>query len=81
MPSKVIACIFGLSGFAVAIAAGMGSGNSAARVILQALAALLACFIVGTLVGLAAERVVLDHTRASRPDERSGGSTSATGAR
>ncbi len=80
MPSRVVSSLFALSGFAVAILAGLSSGNSALRVTATALGAFVACHVVGTLVGMVAERVVEDHAKeagASDVDKEGGSSVQA----
>jgi uncharacterized protein involved in response to NO len=60
-PVKVIACVFALAAFAVAIIAGLSAGNSAARVLGSALAAMFICHIMGLVIGTIGHRVVTDH--------------------
>lgn len=91
VPTKVIASSCGLAGFAVATLAGMFAANPADSVLIRALLALAACYIVGTGVGLACERTIAraitdyKHTRPVAPSDdaglsmpRSAGSNSET---
>jgi hypothetical protein len=69
-PAKVIAGVFALAGFAVAMIAGLAAENSAARVLGTALVAMLICHLTGLLVGVVGERVVHEHVgrlRAAEP--------------
>lgn len=54
-PTQMVAAIFALSAFAVAIVAGLGSGADATRTIVVALVAMFLCHAVGTLIGSIAE--------------------------
>jgi hypothetical protein len=60
-PAKTIASVFALAAFAVAIIAGLSAGNTPARVLGTALAAMLVCHIMGLVVGAVGERVVIEH--------------------
>jgi hypothetical protein len=62
----VIATILALSGFAVAIIAGLAAGNTPTRVLGAALACMLICHLVGLGVGAVGERVVNDYLDAHR---------------
>jgi hypothetical protein len=69
-PARLIASCFGLSGFAVAVVAGMAAGNSGSRVLSVALCSLIICHIVGLCAGLIGERIVEEYMkqyRAARP--------------
>ena len=59
MAAGTIGGSFALAAFAVAIVAGLASGNPAASVLLRALLAMLICYPVGMTVGLIAQRIVL----------------------
>ncbi len=59
--SKVIACVLGLSGFAVACAVGLVVGNPGAATLSAATVAMLACYILGSLVGWAMQVVADEH--------------------
>ncbi|MEM9063907.1 MAG: hypothetical protein AAGB51_00290 [Planctomycetota bacterium] len=57
----VIAAIAALSGFAIALVAGLAAGNGGATVIGRALVAMLICFIVGRILGTIGAVAVRDH--------------------
>lgn len=59
--SKVLAGCLALAAFAVAILAGLASGNPAAQILLRAVVAMIACYPVGFIVGLLCERAIADH--------------------
>ncbi len=61
--SKIIAGCFALCAFAVAIVAGLASGNSAAQILLRAILAMLVCYPVGFIAGLVCEYVVRSHIK------------------
>lgn len=65
-PSKVIASIFALAAFAVAIVAGLGAGNTPARVLATAVGAMIVCQVVGLCVGAVGERIVNEHIQSQR---------------
>ena len=70
VPTKVIAAIFALAGFAVAVIAGLAAGNASSRVLVCALTGMLVCHMLGLGVGAIGERIVSDHLgtyRAGRP--------------
>jgi uncharacterized protein involved in response to NO len=58
---KVVAAVFALSAFAVALIAGIGAGNDTTTVLLRALGALLVCQIIGLIAGLIIEQVIKEH--------------------
>lgn len=60
VPAKVIASIMGLGAFTVAIIAGLAVDNPADQILTRALLSMLACHVVGFVVGLLAERTVAD---------------------
>lgn len=62
-PSKVIAAVFGLAAFSVAIVAGLGAGNPALTVLLHATIAMVLCQVVGVLIGVACEGVIERHVK------------------
>ena len=55
MAASTIGGSFALAAFAVAIVAGLASGNPAASVLLRALIAMLICYPVGLAVGFVAQ--------------------------
>ncbi|MFZ4574082.1 MAG: hypothetical protein ACOYN0_06770 [Phycisphaerales bacterium] len=68
--SKVIATAFSLTGFSVAVVAGLGAGNPASSVLLRAILCMIVCNLVGQAVGAVASRTVkahLDDFRAANP--------------
>ncbi len=60
--SKLIAACFALSAFAVAIIAGMMSGNSSTQILLNAVIVLIVCYPIGWMAGLLCQYVVHEHT-------------------
>ncbi len=70
MPSKIIAPVIALSGFAVALVAGMAAGNTAATTLSRALLAMVVCYLVGlalAAVGRRAIREHVDHYKSQNP--------------
>jgi hypothetical protein len=65
-PAKVIASIFALAAFAVAIVAGLAAGNTPARVLGTAVGAMVVCQVLGQLVGAVGEWVVNEHVTSER---------------
>ena len=61
MPARVIAGCLSLTGFAVAILAGLAVGNPAYWVLTCALLAMFVCYIVGLIIGSIAYRAVTEH--------------------
>jgi putative Mn2+ efflux pump MntP len=61
-----IASIFALAAFAIAIAAGLASGNPASAILLRAILAMLVCYPVGLAIGHVAQRLIHDHVEAHR---------------
>jgi hypothetical protein len=83
-PARLIASCFGLSGFAVAVVAGMASGNEGSRILVVALCSLIVCHIVGLAAGLIGESIVNEYMknyRDARPVLGQGTSPQPTGAR
>ena len=66
VPSYVIAACVALAAFVVATVAGLASGNSAASILFHALLAMLACYPVGLLVGMACQRVIWEQLEVHR---------------
>jgi hypothetical protein len=80
--SRIVAVTFALSGFAVAIIAGLAAGNPASRVLGTAIIAMLVCNLVGIAIGAVAQRIVADHIAAYHghrplPGAGSGGAAAA----
>lgn len=85
-PSRMVAAIFALAGFAVALVAGLAAGNSSVRVLGAALVSMVVCHILGMAAGAIGERTVNEHLesyRKARPigsaPERAAGGTGAPG--
>ena len=71
--TRVVAAVFALSGFAVAIGCGLAAGNDGSTVVARALAAMLGCQLVGMLAGAVVEKVTQQHEttyRANHPVPR-----------
>lgn len=70
--TRVIAACLALSAFSIALIAGLAAGNPTPDILLRALIALAACFILGMAIGTVAERIVADHiardTATAEPD-------------
>jgi len=64
--ATTIAGCFALAAFAVAIVAGLASGNGAASILTRAIYALVGCYPLGLAIGLIAQRVIQDHIKAHR---------------
>jgi hypothetical protein len=62
-PSKLIAAIFALAAFVVAVLAGLGAGNPASRVLTVALVSLALCYALGSVVGAIGQWVITEHVR------------------
>lgn len=67
-PSKVIAFIFALTAFAVAIAAGMFGGDPAESVLSRALVVLVVCQLVGTALGSTVNHVLNEYLKQYETD-------------
>lgn len=63
-----IAGCFALSAFAVAVVAGLSTGNTLASILVRAIMAMIVCYPVGLLVGLICQHVVQDHLVAQAED-------------
>lgn len=61
---RVIAGLFALSAFAVAIVAGLAAGNNAAQIMLRAIVAMVLCYPLGFLIGSVCEYVIDSHVSA-----------------
>jgi len=83
-PARLIASCFGLAGFAVAVVAGMASGNEGSRILMVALCSLILCHIVGLVAGLIGESIVNEYMKNYRDAHQvmgSGTSPQPAGAR
>ena len=72
VPATTIAGFFALAAFAVAIVAGLASGNAAQSVLTRALLAMIVCYPIGFAVGLIALQLVNEHIdvhRAAHPTD------------
>ena len=70
VPTKMIAAVFALTAFAVALVSGLAAGNTSTRILTTALVSLAGCHVLGLALAAVAERVVKDHVesyRAARP--------------
>jgi hypothetical protein len=56
-PANVIAGVFGLSAFLVAIIAGLAAGNPASDILAPALVSMIVLYLVGIWVGASVERI------------------------
>lgn len=63
IPARVLATCFALAAFAASLAVGVYVGNDAATVMGRGIAVLLGCYLIGLIVGSAAQRAIDDHTR------------------
>jgi tetrahydromethanopterin S-methyltransferase subunit C len=72
-PSRVIASIFGLSAFAVAVLSGLAAGAAPTSTLVRAVFAMLVFHVVGSVVGYQTERVVRQVTPASSASGRQSG--------
>jgi hypothetical protein len=73
--ATTIAGAFALTAFAVAVLAGLGSGNPAPSVLVRALIAMLVCYPIGLVLGTIAQRLVQDEIerhRDSNPETTGG---------
>lgn len=61
VPAKVIAASFALAAFAVAVIAGLASGNPTRAILTDAILAMLACHLAGLFIGALMQRVINEH--------------------
>jgi tetrahydromethanopterin S-methyltransferase subunit C len=61
VPTKLIATLFALAGFAVAALAGLSVGNQGVTVLPQAGVCMIACYVVGYMIGSIGESTVRAH--------------------
>lgn len=64
MPTKVIAGCLALGAFAIAIVAGLSSGNTTDTILGRALLCMVVCYAAGLAVGAVAERAMDEHIAA-----------------
>jgi tetrahydromethanopterin S-methyltransferase subunit C len=82
-PSRLVAATFGLTGFAVAVVAGLAADNGSTRVLGAALVSMVVCHILGLGIGAVGERVVNEHLnvyRAARTGAAAGSEQAGVGA-
>lgn len=77
--SRVIASIFALTGFVVALVAGAAAGNRALSVVLNALLAMLVCQVVGSIAGAVLARVGQGHVNEATAEPAGAGRASHVG--
>ena len=81
-PSRMIAAIFALAAFVVAVIAGLAAGNPASRVLMVAIMGLIVCYALGSVAGAIGEWVVSEHVRAALRAKTPGAEkVAATGAK
>ncbi len=61
VPGRVIASCFALCGFAVAMLSGLDASVTPATALARGLVSMVACFVVGAVIGAAAERCIREH--------------------
>ena len=66
--ATTIAGTFAMAAFAVAILAGLASGNAATSVLLRAVGAMLVCYPIGLAAGGVAQRLVQEHVERFRSE-------------
>lgn len=67
---RLTASVMALAGFVVALLSGMQAANPTSRVIVTAMVALIACHVIGTLLGMIIESVLTDHRRSVSSEMR-----------
>lgn len=60
-PGRVVASSIAISGFTIAIVAGLAAGNDPSAVLLRAIVATVACYFAGILISAVAAHVVHEH--------------------
>lgn len=66
IPTKVAGACMGLSGFAIAVFAGLGGGHPSEDILSRALLSMLGCYVVGLAIGAVMERAVEERLAAHR---------------
>lgn len=56
-----MAAIVALAGFAVSVCAGIAGGVEPSAVLVRSIGAMLVCYPVGFVIGVASQRVIVDH--------------------
>ena len=59
----MIAAIFALAAFVVAVVGGLSAGNPSPRTLGVAIASLIACYLLGSVAGAIGEWVVAEHVK------------------
>lgn len=74
LPVNIIASCLAMTAFSIAVISGLFAGNPSDEVLLRAVLSLAGCFVVGVLVGKAAEGAILEHVQSlqSAPPAESG---------
>lgn len=67
-PTRLISGIVALAGFVVAVVVGLAADNSASVVLTRALMAMLACNLVGSVIGAIAHRTGALHVEQYKKD-------------
>jgi hypothetical protein len=62
----MIASIFALAAFAVAVVAGLAGDNATRTILTNAIVAMIVCNVVGLLIGAVLERTIDDHMKQYR---------------
>lgn len=66
MPTRIIGACLGLTGFAVAIVAGLAADNPADEILGRALLSMLGCQLAGLAIGCVAERAIEERAASHR---------------
>jgi hypothetical protein len=66
IPTKMVAAVFALCAFTVAIVAGMATGNPSEAVLTNALICLVLCHVLGLFVGAVGERALAETVAAHK---------------
>ncbi len=59
--SRVYAGVGGLTAFVIAVVVGLEAQNGAAHILLNAIVCMIACYLVGSLLGAIAEHAIRAH--------------------
>ena len=68
MPSKLIPAVMALSGFALALVAGMAARNTAITTLWRALLAMAVCYFVGLALAAVARYAIREHVELYKAD-------------
>ncbi len=63
-PSHVIAGCFSLCAFSIAVITGLAAENGALTILLRAILAMFACYVVGLIIGWACDCAIRSHVAA-----------------